>query len=370
MFLQLPPQSWELNILSRLGQFPKSIGSLKHLEKIVVNISYSIKTLPEEFRCLQSLKYLELVSCTALESLPTHFGGLTNLEHLDLSFCTELQMLRNSFGQLTKLQYLCFICCHNLVISSEILGKISSLEVVNFAGCANLEVLPTQITCQTSRRNLHLMGTSIKELPCEFGVVSNLTVLDLEIYYLTALPTSFGNLRLAEKICPWDAAKGLLSNLEYLSISFSPQRQLTFTKRLEQEETSNPINTSNCMFTLKRYGELEELPSLAGLSSLEDLDTDGCWKLSNVQGLQQLEQLNNIKISAGNATTSEYIQCLQDDVNYNCFPVPAVEAKSCSALITCFVSEASGDDLLIFGVICVCGITLIRPILCLSMESV
>eukprot|EP01018_Ginkgo_biloba_P023509 Gb_17378 [translate_table: standard] len=358
---QLPLQLRELNILSSLGKFPKTIGVLKHLEKIILNRSNNMKTLPEGFSCLESLKHLELISCTELESLPIHFGDLTNLQHLDLSDCSKLKMLPDSFSQLIKLQYLCLKGCCSLLISREVLGNISSLEDLNFARCKKLDVLPMQITCQTSLRNLSLLGTSLKELPNDIGKLRNLKVLEIESNFLTMLPPSLGNLSclvmLSLQNCkslqsipecvgqlkhletltifqsgveylPEGVAQ--LSNLEYLEIKHCPILQVMFTSMRnppddEYRDFKKPrlcINPKGmyhlkclvlrCTRTSKISIQENICPNLEALTvsdcknlvEVESLPTtlvrlklENCWQLKRISGLSGLSKLRYLDIS-------------------------------------------------------------------------
>eukprot|EP01018_Ginkgo_biloba_P020243 Gb_34049 [translate_table: standard] len=322
-YKQLPTQLRELNVLSRLGQFPKSIGSLKHLEKIVVNISTSLKELPHEFGEVSNLTVLNLES-NYMTALPTSFGNLSRLKILTLGCCKWLSRLPESIGQLKCLE------------------------------------------------SLRIFDSGVEYLPEGLGQLSNLEYLSISFSPLHQVTTELDQDN--HNIHPMEMFAPTLRLLQFPAVLKRISRQLCDLSKLRR------LHVTGCR-------ELEELPSLAGLSSLEDLNTDGCWKLSSIQGLQQLERLSNIQISAGNVTTWEDVQCLQTlpskissmifgamgvggdinsgmdaifnsfsfplavipcvsqskfDVDYICLPVPAVEAKSCSALIICFVSEDSG----------------------------
>jgi hypothetical protein len=80
---EVPLQLRELDIAAtHLLKIPRSIGQLKHLEKIVLKPGNSgdmhLGTLPNEFCHLQSLKHLELNHCSRLKLLPDSFGKLTS----------------------------------------------------------------------------------------------------------------------------------------------------------------------------------------------------------------------------------------------------------------------------------------------------
>ncbi|GLJ35039.1 hypothetical protein SUGI_0705150 [Cryptomeria japonica] len=88
----------ELNIIKcrQLVAFSPSIGSLKHLEKMVLKAALHLQDLPEEFCNLNGLRHLVLRQCEDLTKLPNDIGRLKNLEHVDLSDCQILSALQNS----------------------------------------------------------------------------------------------------------------------------------------------------------------------------------------------------------------------------------------------------------------------------------
>eukprot|EP00253_Pinus_taeda_P015740 PITA_15740 len=99
---QAPLKLRELNIIAPLSAFPKSIGQLQHLEKIIICRPHfhgiPLQSLPEEFCYLRSLKYLELKECEKMMSLPDSFGKLTTLEHIDLTSASSLPSFRIVLG--------------------------------------------------------------------------------------------------------------------------------------------------------------------------------------------------------------------------------------------------------------------------------
>lgn len=226
---QAPLELRELNISAPLLKFPKSIGQLKHIEKIVLNyppILVHLKTLPKEFCRLSSLKYLHL-RCSHMESLPESFGNLTNLQHLDLSYSASLHMLPKSFGNLIRLRYLCLKSCYNLIISNESFGHIKSLEYLNLSSCRKMEVLPPQVASQGPLEEMCLSETCLKQMPSDIGQLSNLEVLSLESPWLEMLPSSLGHLGRLKQLYLYGCIRlkclpdslGLLTQLSTLSIS-------------------------------------------------------------------------------------------------------------------------------------------------------
>lgn len=176
---QAPLQLRELKIWApSFSNFPRSLGQLKQLEKITI-FQALIKTVPEEFCDLRSLKYLELIKCSKMMSLPDSFGNLTNLQHLDFSGALSLQMLPKSFGNLTRLEHLGLRDCCSLTFSNETFGNITTLEHIDISGCGSVTELPPQVAHQLSLQILDVCKTNLKELPSGIGDVCKLEALEL-----------------------------------------------------------------------------------------------------------------------------------------------------------------------------------------------
>ena len=145
--LQVPLQLRELNISAPLSSIPKTIGQLKLLEKIVI-FHALLKSLPDEFCNLRSLKFLELRDCSRMMLLPESFGKLTNLEHIALTNASSLQMLPHTFGHLSQLKHLCLWGCTNLTFSKGTLGNITTLEYLELSSCKKVKEFPSQVAHQ------------------------------------------------------------------------------------------------------------------------------------------------------------------------------------------------------------------------------
>ncbi|GLJ27319.1 hypothetical protein SUGI_0536140 [Cryptomeria japonica] len=139
--------------------FPKSIGYLKHLKKIVLDstaMMMNMESLPEELCLLQSLEHLDLIMCGELSSLPNSMGNLRNLRHLNLRLCRKLGRLPDSCKELMLLQHLELTGCSNITFGVDIRENMSNLEFLSFSKCDQIEELPHHIINQVSLKSLYL----------------------------------------------------------------------------------------------------------------------------------------------------------------------------------------------------------------------
>jgi len=159
---EVPLQLRELHIATDVVlKIPKSVGQLKHLEKIVLEPDgilkrMRLKTFPDEFGDLQSLKHLELRSCSNLISFPDCFCRLTNLEHINLYECSGLQTLPDAFGKLTNLRHLS-LSHSQLQTFPDSFGKLTKLQHIDLSHCDHLKMLPS---CFENLRDLRYVVLS------------------------------------------------------------------------------------------------------------------------------------------------------------------------------------------------------------------
>jgi len=295
----------QLKITAPLLKFPKSIGQLKYLEKIVLGppestttVKVLLETLPDEFCHLQCLEHLELRNCSEMLSLPESFGNLKNLQHLDLSFCSKLQRLPNSFGNLIHLKHLRLINCTSLTMSSETLGNIKTLEFIDMRSATKIEVLPPQVAHQRHISVLRLADTNIRQLPSEIGDLRDLEILEIGGPSLEMLPAWLGCLKSLKELeigCP---VKILLPDwVDQLSFSKQLKCLPDSIEELNQLEKLSLNGTGveclpPCIMALKnlvhlkvQYSPLREVPFKSGRDSPDGLiecmlSLKGLWLVS------------------------------------------------------------------------------------------
>jgi len=256
---QPPEELRELEINAPLRNIPKSIGRLKHLERILVGRFLSGRVnlieLPEKLCDLKSLKALVLKECSRLKSLPYSFGKLTTLEHIDLSFCRNLERLPGSFGSLMNLQHIDLSNCYDLKSLPDSFGSLGKLRSIDLRGCHKLKSLPDSFGNLKKLQNINLSDChGLRRLPDSFGDLSNLQYIDLSgCHNLNRLPDSFGN----------------LTNLQRINLSNCHDLQM-LPDSFDNLKNLQHINLSRCH-------NLESLPnSLRNLNESKILCLEGC----------------------------------------------------------------------------------------------
>ncbi|GLJ10474.1 hypothetical protein SUGI_0128910 [Cryptomeria japonica] len=320
-------------------KFPKSIGCLKDLKKIIVICSI-MKNLPEEFCFLKSLEHLELVECRELSSLPCHLGDLKKLRHISLASCKGLTSLPDSFKHLIHLQYLNLRGCSAISFKLDMLENMRRLEYVDFRRCPKLKELPNQITDQVGLRVLDVQFTGLREVATDIGQLLKLESLKIGSPDLKSLPDSMWHLNMLRKIdisvtqvstisipkecCPSLEQLRLSGNGQLKHIGSLPTSMKTllvvYCKRLKSITSCSGLVKLRHLCLVK-CSELSELPSFAECLSLYKIFIDGCdkvkkleglehaislqeliamtrWKSQGIQSLDCLERLNTLKLIA------------------------------------------------------------------------
>ncbi|XP_059065130.1 disease resistance protein RPV1-like [Cryptomeria japonica] len=249
--------------------FPKSIGHLNHLKKVVIFGGHNVR-LPDEFCLLRSLEHLVLDDCN-IQSLPSDFGNLSNLRYLSLCW-NELRRLPASFKNLKLLQYLNLNWSSELTFTPEDFENITKLEFLYLTWCSKLGELPRHITNNVSLRELDVHTFSrLRKLPHDIGRLSRLGRLTIDEVLSTSLPTSLGG----------------LSSLTELYIVSCPN--------LKSLPDSLGCLSSLTKLWIQCCPELERIPdSLGDLSSLTELLILDCPKVERLP--DSLGELSSLKI--------------------------------------------------------------------------
>jgi Leucine-rich repeat (LRR) protein len=107
--------------------------------------------LPEDIAACSGLRHLS-ISDPHLRSLPANIGSLSHLEALLLSGCSRLSQLPDSISSLANLQTLDMSWCVALQQVPGSIASLPSLKVLDVRGCIALKQLPESISRLSSLR--------------------------------------------------------------------------------------------------------------------------------------------------------------------------------------------------------------------------
>ncbi|XP_031372268.1 disease resistance protein TAO1 isoform X2 [Punica granatum] len=254
-----------------LLEIDPSIGKLRGLKHLDLSVCTSLRSLPEELCCLDSLQVVCLNSNWPMTSQmrdpqESHTFGIPELIDIDIA------KLPQTIGTLVKLKVLKLNSCIRLKKLPDSLGNLRSLTELDVS-YTGITKLPDTIWNLKKLRVIKIRMKKIKELPSFIGMLKRLKILVLNgCERLEKLPDSLGNLR----------------SLVELDISETRITELPDTVwNLKKLRVIRMVGIRN----------IKELPSSIGmLNSLEVLNADLCHLLaeipSTIEGLTRLRVLN------------------------------------------------------------------------------
>jgi len=307
------------------------------------------------------LKVLNLSNSKYLTKSPD-FSQVPQLEILILEGCISLVQVHESIGNLKRLISLNLKGCKNLRNLPRSISSLKSLETFNLSGCLKVDKLPEELGNMMALTELLADGTAIKQLPSSFGLLKNLKNLVLSgckeqsskswlsllsswmspksLNPVSLLPTSISGLRsltaldlsernLYEDEIPIDL--GSLSSLRDLNLS-----------------GNNFRNLPDCIRRLPKLyflwlGKCTTLQSISGfLASVRFLDASGCtsmerllilpnhksrqvivlcncYKLTEIQGLENLEFTSIVHMGGRNNLAYDFRSYLQVPLSLSLF---------------------------------------------------
>ncbi|XP_067211179.1 leucine-rich repeat and death domain-containing protein 1-like isoform X4 [Linepithema humile] len=167
---------------------PKEFGTLHHLQEITLSRNYVVNTTQSAWEWLEqapmrsNLKLLKITEYY-LSELPLQITCLKNLTTLDITG-NRINFLPKEFGNLSLLDL--DLSCNDFGRSKQsawewltqapIRNNLRKLDI----SCNYITAVPLQITCLKNLESLGLFKNQINFLPKEFGILSQLTTLDLE----------------------------------------------------------------------------------------------------------------------------------------------------------------------------------------------
>ncbi|XP_039169101.1 disease resistance protein RPV1-like isoform X2 [Eucalyptus grandis] len=287
-----------------LHMLPDEIGELESLEQLLLD-STSIEEIPE-WRKAKKLKILSLVECKSLKKF-NFVGCATSSVGVDIIFTQQPKSIEN---------------CNSL----------TKLDLTRSA----IQELPDSIGNLKSLRVLKMIDSSIRKLPSAIGMLEKLEELEAGAFAITTLrgeiPDNIGKLRYLKRlwisICGISAAPQLpesLIDLSFISTSiktlpllnllnlrkltvYSPRittlsPDISFLSQLE-ELTLRCMNlqclprlpTNLSILLMGESNKWKTTNDLSYLKSLWKLLVRDCRRLTEIQGLEGLQNLRELEL--------------------------------------------------------------------------
>ncbi|XP_050376360.1 disease resistance protein RUN1-like [Argentina anserina] len=252
----------------------------------------------KDSRVLAKLKILDLSNSYSLNQSPD-FSTIPNLEKLVLRCCYNLAAVHQSIGGLERL---CLVDLENCKILEKLprsFYKLKSVVTLVLDGCERFEKLDEDIGDMTSLSTLRVDFTAITELPSSIVRLENLHCLSLHRVNLSSsVPYKEMALRqLFRSMFATRATPGLYGNL-ILPPSIQGLSSIVDLSISHYIMTNVP-NDLGSLYSLKRlhigFSQLQSMPSLSGLSQLEELRLKHCYLTDEVIKVMDLESLFALK---------------------------------------------------------------------------
>ncbi|XP_024162017.1 disease resistance protein RUN1-like [Rosa chinensis] len=251
-------QSLNLSGCSNLQRFPEISGTMCLLLELHLDDT-AIEELPQSINNITCLRSLSLRDCGEITSLPSSIFQLRHLEEIVLSGCAKFGVFPKTVEvHCTKLFTLRIEDCGELKTLPSSFSLLKSLTIVSLSGCSKFEVFPEILEDMEGLRELHLDGTSIKQLFPSIERLKRVMLLSLRnCRSLVILPDNVCNLteliRLRLSGCSnlHNLPKNLekLESLQDLEAEGSGLKQPFSLLRLKK----SPSSSTNCLVGVDRH---------------------------------------------------------------------------------------------------------------------
>eukprot|EP00253_Pinus_taeda_P001167 PITA_01167 len=325
----------ELKSCSKLGLLPESFGNLTNLEHIDLSFCSKLERLPNSFGHLVRLKFLNLYACSNLTMSSETLGNISTLEYINLSFCekilvlplqiarqrfletlllveTDLKELPSAIGDLIDLEVL-ELGSPMLETLPPSLGELKNLKKFTLSNCTELKCLPksvgllTQLTelafdCPICELPFNKVQGEIETVPESRGrrTLSNLDkCCMLQLHSLELYGTEIPKVSFNETVCP-NLRHLLVSRCNVLvEVGTLPNTliklELYYCDKLRNIKALSHLGKLQSLY-IRDCKELEDLPRIEALVSLEELQASGCVQLKSIQGLANLTKLRILSV--------------------------------------------------------------------------
>jgi len=181
-----------------LNYIPEEIGQLTQLQRLNIDHTESLITIPNSIGHLSQLKKLS-INGTSISKLPDSIGQLQELEELNVKINRQLRYFPSSIGTLKALKKLVIKGLYDKysatpntipVVFPDEIGLLSNLEELNLDS-NNLKTLPVSIGQLKKLTELSLDYNNFQEIPNGIFQLSNLQELNLYSSPISYIPIQF-----------------------------------------------------------------------------------------------------------------------------------------------------------------------------------
>jgi Leucine-rich repeat (LRR) protein len=127
---------------TKVEKLPKDVGQLKSLKMLHLNGCEHLKTVPENFGCLEQFEDLDMFENPCVEVLLERFGDVKAFDYLDIGGCSVGEGIRlvSNFGDIAKLKSL-FLDGNLMSTFPESFKDLNGLVTLQMSQCPNLVVI-------------------------------------------------------------------------------------------------------------------------------------------------------------------------------------------------------------------------------------
>jgi Leucine-rich repeat (LRR) protein len=321
---------------SKMKSLPDAFGNLTNLQQIDLSGSSELERLPNSFRNLIRLKNLNLYACSNLTISSETLGNISTLENVNLCSTEKIEVFPPQIARQLFLEAL-YLEGTNLKELPSAIGDLIHLEILRLGGPL-LETLPPSLGDLKNLKELKIRDCRVlKCLPDFIGLLTQLTEMTVENCPVCEVPyTKFEGERetLTESRVPRTSSNldSSMVRLEYLKLYNINISEVSFDEgifpklqRLQIGKCNDLVKVGSLpntvvqlelyvcynlrtvkglcgltklqMLSIQSCKEVEELPNIETLVSLEELKLSGCMKLKSILGLAKLTKLKFLYVN-------------------------------------------------------------------------
>ncbi|CAN6699573.1 unnamed protein product [Malus baccata var. baccata] len=259
------------------------IGEYKHVPIKLIWLcwrGFPLQSIPDDFFNLEKLVFLDMQG-SQLVQVWEGSKLLQKLKIIDLSFSFFL-IKSPDFSQLPNLEELILEGCDKLSEIHSSIGHLKRLALVNLTGCKMLSSLPEDFYKSKSVKTLLLNGCfQFREVHKDIGEMISLRILEAKDTAITEVPRSIVELKNLTRLS-LQGVQRLSCPLLLWGLNFLRELNLSQCALSDDEIPKGLGSLISLQYLSLGRNDFHTLPSLSGLSKLETLSLNHCYKLCEI----------------------------------------------------------------------------------------